>query len=294
MTLRDWLAGCALARVDALALLRELAGVDHATVLAHPQRVLDAAARARLDAAAARLRGGEPLAYVLGWREFNGLRFQVDPAVMVPRPETELLVDFVLQRFAGNDAPALLDLGTGSGAVALSLACALPRAQVWAVDASEAALRVARANARALLPPARAPLRLLRGDWFAALPDDAPRFDCIVANPPYVAAGDPHLPALRHEPRLALVGAEPSADGLTDLRRIVRDAPAHLRRGGWLALEHGHDQARAVRTLLAARGLRDVHTLKDLAGIARVGAARLDDGAISLNNTVRNGLGRTS
>ncbi len=294
MTLRDWLNGCALARVDALALLRELAGVDHATVLAHPLRALDAAARQRLDAAAARLRDGEPLAYVLGWREFHGLRLQVDPAVLVPRPDTELLVDFVLQRYAAGDAPNLLDLGTGSGAIAVSLAHALPAARVWAVDASAAALEVAQANARALLPPARAPLRLLQGDWLAALPADAPRFDCIVSNPPYVAAGDPHLPALRHEPSLALVGAQPSADGLADLRRIVRDAPAHLSRGGWLALEHGHDQARAVRALLAARGLQQVHSLKDLAGIARVSAGRLGSGAMPPRNATRNGIWQTS
>ncbi len=285
-TVGDWLRGCALARVDALALLRELAGVGHAAVIARPERELDAATRRRLDAAAARLRAGEPLAYVVGWREFHGLRFQVGPDVLVPRPETELLVEFALDH-AGAGA-TLLDLGTGSGAIAVTLAHELGDADVWAVDASAAALDVARANAAALLPAGRE-LRLLRGDWYAALPADAPRFDLIVSNPPYVAAGDPHLPALRFEPQLALVGAQLDSDGLADLRRIVRGAPRHLRAGGWLALEHGHDQAHAVRALLAAAGLCEVHSLHDLAGIERVSAGRLPPD-MTPRDTAENGI----
>jgi release factor glutamine methyltransferase len=285
-TVGDWLRGCALARIDALALLRELAGIEHAAVIARPERELDAATRRRLDAAATRLRAGEPLAYVVGWREFHGLRFQVGPDVLVPRPETELLVEFAL---AHADAGAtLLDLGTGSGAVAVTLAHELGGAEVWAVDASAAALEVARANAAALLPAGRG-VRFACGDWYAALPANAPRFDLIVSNPPYVAAGDPHLHALRFEPQLALVGAQAAADGLADLRRIVRDAPRHLRAGGWLALEHGHDQARAVRALLIAAGLREVHSLKDLAGIERVGVGRAAP-ANPLRNAAENGI----
>ncbi|OIQ79644.1 release factor glutamine methyltransferase [mine drainage metagenome] len=285
-TVGDWLRGCALARVDALALLRELAGVGHAAVIARPERELDAALRQRLDAAAARLHDGEPLAYVVGWREFHGLRFRVSPDVLVPRPETELLVDFALAH--ARPGAALLDLGTGSGAVAVTLAHELADAEVWAVDASAAALDIARANASALLPGGRE-LRLAHGDWYAALPADAPRFDLIVSNPPYVAAGDPHLHALRFEPRLALVGARTDSDGLADLRRIVHGAPRHLRAGGWLALEHGHDQARAVRAMLVAAGLREVHSLKDLAGIERVGVGRAP-ADIPLRDAAENGI----
>ena len=285
-TVGDWLRGAALARVDALALLREFASIDHAAALAHPERELGAELAQRLEAAAARLRGGEPLAYVVGWREFHGLRFRVGPDVLVPRPETELLVEFALAH-AGAGA-TLLDLGTGSGAIAVTLAHELGDADVWAVDASAAALDVARANAAALLPAGRE-LRLLRGDWYAALPADAPRFDLIVSNPPYVAAGDPHLPALRFEPQLALVGAQLDSDGLADLRRIVRGAPRHLRAGGWLALEHGHDQAHAVRALLAAAGLCEVHSLHDLAGIERVSAGRLPPD-MTPRDTAENGI----
>ncbi len=271
MTLEAWMREAGLARIDALVLLRELAGIGHAALLAHPEARLDAAAIGPLQAAAARLQAGEPLAYVLGWREFYGLRFAVSPAVLVPRPETEMLVDFALARMPHHGHAAALDLGTGSGAIAVAVAHARPQAEVWAVDASADALRVAAANAHALLPQPRpgGALRLLAGDWFAALPAVAPRFDLILGNPPYVAAGDPHLAALAHEPQLALVGRA-SADGLADIRRIVATAPAHLAAGGWLALEHGHDQAAAVQALLRSAGLVAVQTLPDLAGIARL------------------------
>ncbi|WP_371412872.1 peptide chain release factor N(5)-glutamine methyltransferase [Thiomonas sp. X19] len=273
MTLEAWMRQAGLARIDALVLLRELAGISHATLLAHPEALLDAAALKLLDAAATRLRAGEPLAYVLGWREFYGLRFTVSPAVLVPRPETELLVDFALARMPHDGHATVLDLGTGSGAIAVAVAHARPQAEVWAVDSSADALKVAAGNAQSLLPQRRpgGPLRLLAGDWFAALPMPAPRFDLILGNPPYVAAGDAHLAALAHEPQLALVGRA-SADGLADIRRIVATAPAHLAAGGWLALEHGHDQAAAVQALLLAAGLMAVQTQPDLAGIARLTA----------------------
>ena len=272
MQTTEWLRHCGLARVDGLALLRDVAGLSHAALLAHPETLLAAETLQRLDALAERLRAGEPLAYVLGWREFFGLRFAVSPAVLVPRPETELLVDFALARITPGRGAAVLDLGTGSGAIAVAVAHARPNAAVWAVDASAEALVVAARNAQALLPADRAggAPRLLHGDWYAALPLDAPRFGLILSNPPYVAQADPHLEALAHEPLLALVGSRASADGLEDIRRIVAGAPAHLAPGGWLAIEHGYDQAEAVRDLMRGAGLAEAHSLHDLAGIARV------------------------
>ena len=271
MTAAQWMACCELQRVEALALLREVAGLSHATVLAHPEALLGADVAERLQEAALRLHAGEPLAYVLGWREFFGLRFAVSPAVLVPRPETELLVEFALQRTAPQGRARILDLGTGSGAIALAVAHERAHAEVWAVDTSKDALAVAAQNARALLPPHRTggALRLLAGDWFAALPPHPPRFDIILSNPPYVAKGDVHLEMLQHEPQLALVGAAGS-DGLADIRRIVAAAPEHLAEGGWLAIEHGYDQAEAVRAMLRAAGLTAVGTQPDLAGIPRM------------------------
>ncbi len=271
-----WLRASGLARVDALALLRELAGIGHAMLLAHPDAPLAPATLRRLQRAAARLRDGEPLAYVLGWREFHGLRLRVAPAVLVPRPETELLVDFALAHLPPRDGARVLDLGTGSGAVAIAIAAERANARVHGVDASADALRIARGNARRLLSRARAggAPRWHLGDWMQALPESARDFDLIVSNPPYVAARDPHLAALRHEPRLALVGARAADDGLGEIRELVAQAAPRLRPGGWLALEHGYDQARAVRALLRRAGLTGVHTLRDLAGIGRVSAGR--------------------
>jgi release factor glutamine methyltransferase len=303
MNLEAWMRAAGLVRSDALVLLRELAGVSHAAMLAHPELPLDAGTHTRLDAAAQRLRAGEPLAYVLGWREFYGLRFSVSPAVLVPRPETELLVDFALAHLPLDERAKVLDLGTGSGAIAIAVAHARPQAEVWALDASADALSVAAGNARALLAPERpgGAMRLVQGDWFdalAAAPGNdsgqtlptaplvphqagrpgpaascqsthALRFNLILSNPPYVAAGDAHLAALVHEPQLALVGRA-SGDGLADIRRIIAAAPAHLAAGGWLALEHGYDQAEAVQDLLRVAGLVQIDTQADLAGIARM------------------------
>jgi release factor glutamine methyltransferase len=179
--------------------------------------------------------------------------------VLVPRPDTETLVEWALQCLDGRPAPAVLDLGTGSGAIALAIQHARPDARVAAVDASADALAVARANAARL----GLPVRFAQADWL----DGADHgLDLIVSNPPYIVAGDPHLAALRHEPLQALVSG---ADGLDDIRRIVRAAPEHLADGGWLLLEHGYDQAEAVRQLLAARGFAEVQSRADLAGIAR-------------------------
>jgi len=215
----------------------------------------------------ARRAGGEPVAYLVGFREFFGREFAVSPAVLIPRPETELLVEVALAGVGAGDAkagaPRILDLGTGSGCIAITLALEIPRAQVTAVDACETALHIATRNAEAL----GAQLRFLRGDWFSAL--DGERFDLIVANPPYIAAADPHLTTgdLRHEPPAALSSG---ADGLEALRRIITEAPAHLARDGQLWLEHGYDQPETVRELLAAAGLTGIRQHRDLAGIIRV------------------------
>lgn len=277
-TVAHWLRQTALARGDALVLLRELAGLSHAAVLAHPEAELDRGALPALRDAEARLGAGEPLAYVLGWREFWGLRLRVGPQVLVPRPETELLVEFALGRLHAAEGADVLDLGTGSGAIAIAVAHERAHARVQAVDTSAEALALARDNALRLLP-ARRPGGALRwhlGDWMRALPDARESFDLILSNPPYVAAHDPHLQALRFEPQLALVGGRAARDGLGDIRELVAQAAPRLRAGAWVALEHGYDQAAAVRELLRAAGLVEVHSLRDLAGIERVSAGRAE------------------
>jgi len=253
-----------LERLDAQLLLLYVLGRpahDRAWLLAHDTDPLDAATLERLHGLARRRAAGEPLAYLVGEKEFFGLPLAVDARVLVPRPDTETLVEWALERLAGQPAPTVLDLGTGSGAIALALQHARPDAQVTAVDASAGALEVARGNAARL----GLPLRFLQGDWCAAL-DSAERFDLIASNPPYIAAADGHLAALVHEPLSALAAG---ADGLDDLRRIVAQAPAHLAPGGWLLLEHGWDQAAAVRELLQAAGFDAVQSRQDLAGIER-------------------------
>ncbi|WP_445288932.1 peptide chain release factor N(5)-glutamine methyltransferase [Variovorax atrisoli] len=249
-------------RLDAQLLLLHALGRaphDRAWLLAHDTDAMPDAAWSALAAQLSRRRAGEPVAYLLGEKEFHGLALQVDARVLVPRPDTETLVEWALQCLEGQAAPRVLDLGTGSGAIALALQHARPDAQVDAVDASADALAVARANAGRL----GLPVRFAQADW---LDGAGTGYTVIASNPPYIAAGDPHLPALRHEPSCALVSG---ADGLDDIRRIVQDAPGHLAEGGWLLLEHGHDQAAAVRGLLAARGFAEVQSRDDLAGIQR-------------------------
>lgn len=213
---------------------------------------------------------GMPVAYLLGERGFHGLMLAVSPAVLVPRPDTETLVDWALERLNADTAgaPRVLDLGTGSGAVALAVRHCHPSAQVTATDLSGDALAVAAANAHRLALP----IRLLAGPWWQALPADEAPFDLVLSNPPYIAGDDPHLPALRHEPRLALT---PEGDGLAALRDIVAGAPAHLKAGAWLLLEHGWDQAEAVSTLLRRAGFSDIETRRDLGGQARCTGGRL-------------------
>jgi release factor glutamine methyltransferase len=254
-----------IARLDAQLLLAHLLQQRREWLLAHDETELPAA---RLDAWQSLLErrtAGEPLAYLVGAREFHGLALQVSPAVLVPRPETELLVDWALQRLADAPAATLIDLGTGSGAVALAVKHRLPLVDVTASDASEAALEVARVNAE------RHALRIefVRGDWWQAVGDR--RFGLAVSNPPYVAGDDPHLMSLAHEPRAALT---PEGDGLAAIRQLVADAPAHLLPGAWLLLEHGHDQACAVQALLRERGFGTPETRHDLAAFPRCTGAR--------------------
>lgn len=249
-------------RLDAQLLLLHALGRaphDRAWLLAHDTDAMPDAAWSALAAQLSRRRAGEPVAYLLGEKEFHGLSLQVDSRVLVPRPDTETLVEWALRCLEGRAAPRVLDLGTGSGAIALALQHARPDAQVDAVDASADALAVAAADAARL----GLTVRFAQADWLAGA---GTGYAVIASNPPYIAAGDPHLPALRHEPSSALVSG---ADGLDDIRRIVQDAPAHLAEGGWLLLEHGHDQAAAVRELLAARGFAEVQSRDDLAGIQR-------------------------
>jgi len=249
---------------EARLLVARATGFAEATVLAHPERELSAEAEARFREFAARRARGEPIAYILGVKEFYGLPLAVGPAVLIPRPETELLAELALAC-----APAaVLDLGTGSGAIALVLKRQLPHARVVAVEASAAALAVARRNAAALALE----VDFRHGRWFEAVPGE--RFDVIVANPPYVAEGDPHLEQgdLRFEPRSALAAGP---DGLDAIREIAQGAPSHLAPGGRLLLEHGLGQQAAVRRLLEDCGLEGVTTWPDLAGIARVTGGRL-------------------
>lgn len=260
-------AALGLDRLDAQLLLLHTLGRpvhERAWLLAHDGDALPSDAWPALAALCARRRAGEPVAYLLGEKEFHGLALQVDARVLVPRPDTETLVEWALEVALDRPRPTVLDLGTGSGAIALALQHARPDAVVDAVDASADALAVARGNARRL----GLAVRFAQADWLAGA---ASGYDLIVSNPPYIAAGDPHLPALAHEPVSALVSG---ADGLDDIRRIVADAPAHLASGGWLLLEHGHDQEAAVRALLAAAGFEAVQSRQDLAGIERCSGAR--------------------
>jgi release factor glutamine methyltransferase len=254
------LAASGLSRAEARLLLASVLAVPIEALIAHPQRIIDEGDAGRFAHLADRRAQGEPIAYLVGAKEFYGRAFDVSPAVLIPRPETELLVQLALDRLHRLPAPKVLDLGTGSGCIAITLALECPAATVMAVERSAAALAIARANANRL----GAGVAFAASDWYADLHG---RVDVIVANPPYVAAADPHLPALRHEPRYALVAG---ADGLAALRRIIAGAPAHLHAGGWLAVEHGYDQASAVRELFARAGFVQIFSYRDSAGIERV------------------------
>lgn len=267
MSIAELLAQSGLPPLEARMLLEHVLEQPHAWLIAHAEEAPGAKAEQAFAALAARRTRGEPMAYILGEREFYGLAFSVAPAVLIPRPETELLVELALARIPADAAARVLDLGTGSGAIAVTLAKKRPRAALTAVDVDYAALTLARANASRH----KVQVRFFCGDWFGAL--SGQRFDLIVSNPPYVADADPHLGLgdLRFEPQRALVGG---ADGLDCIRAIVAKAGAHLNPGAWLLLEHGYDQAAACRALLEAGGYQEVQSWPDLAGIARVSGAR--------------------
>lgn len=259
-----------LARVDAhMLLLHALARPPHdrAWLLAHDADVLTEVQQHRWGQALQRRLQGEPVAYINGHKDFFGLTLQVDARVLDPRPDTETLVEWaltVLPAAPASNGLRVLDLGTGSGAVALALQHARPDAQLWAIDASEDALAVASANAQRL----KLPVQFVLSDWLAAVPGF---FDLIVSNPPYVADGDPHLKALTHEPLQALTSG---ADGLEDIRKIIAQTPSHLTPGGWLLLEHGWDQATDVQALLTQAGFSEVQSRQDLAGVDRCTGGR--------------------
>jgi len=251
-------------RLDAQLMLGALLNQPRSWLIAHDDLLLTRIQSEKLMQWVSRRRDGEPLAYLLGQKEFYGLMLQVGPSVLVPRPETELLVDWGLRLLQGPLAaiskPSVIDLGTGSGAIALAIKHRFQAASVEAVDCSAAALETASGNARSL----DLTIDLVQGAWWSAVPGK--RFDLALSNPPYIANGDRHLAALRHEPQGALIAHR---DGLADLEEIIDGARAHLNPDGWLLLEHGHDQANALRQRLASAGFAQVQTLRDLAGLDR-------------------------
>ena len=253
-----WACQQGLDRLDAQLLLGHLLQQGRPWLIAHDDAALAPALAAAYRDACQRRAAGEPLAYIVGEREFHGLLLRVTPAVLVPRPDTELLVDWALEMLPGlaTAVPKVLDLGTGSGAIALAIVHRHPAAQVTATDLSPAALAVAQGNATrlGLIIETRA------GRWWQAVAPDH-RWHLVLSNPPYIAGGDPHLPALRHEPLLALT---PGGDGLDALREIIAGAPGRLSPGGWLLLEHGWDQASAVAALLAQAGFAQISSRQDL------------------------------
>ena len=261
-------------RLDAHLLLAHVLGQSRAWLLAHGDDALSDEHAGAFEALAQRRAAGEPFAYLVGKREFHGLTLAVNGTVLVPRPDTETLVEWALELLRGElrdtAEPALLDLGTGSGAIALALKNACPRARVWAGERSADALAVARANAGRLALD----VRFTQGDWWDALAgaQDAPAFDLVVSNPPYIAADDPHLAALTHEPLAALVAAD---EGLADIVRIATGARGRLREGGWLLFEHGWAQATAVQAILQRAGFGDVATRVDIESRARCTGGRL-------------------
>lgn len=253
------------ARIEAQALLRHVLGnVSRAWLIAHDEQALTSEQFSQFQALLARRLQGEPIAYILGNREFYGLDFSVTPDVLIPRSDTETLVEVALQHIAQHQPCRVLDLGTGSGAIAITIASQRPQAEVMAVDSSNAALAVARMNAEKLKMPN---VHFLQSNWFAEL--EGSSFDIVVSNPPYIAEDDQHLNQgdLRFEPASALASG---TDGLDSIRQIISEAPRHLNSGGWLLLEHGYDQAWQVAELMRIKGFAQVESRPDLSGILRV------------------------
>jgi release factor glutamine methyltransferase len=261
LTVQEALSSSGIDPREARLLLAQACGFSEAAVVAFPERTLPEDTENRFADFVSRRRNGEPIAYIVGHKEFYGLELAVNPAVLIPRPETELLVELALR----HEFSSVADLGTGSGAVALAIKKHRPEAHVVAVEASAAALAVARRNSTRH----ELEIRLVHGLWFQPLAGE--RFDLVVANPPYVAVGDPHLAELRFEPQRALIAG---AGGLDAIKEIAREAPAHLEHDGWLLMEHGMGQELAVRQLLESAGLESVASWPDLAGIARVAGGK--------------------
>jgi release factor glutamine methyltransferase len=261
VTIEEALRSSGIEPREARLLLARVTDLSEAGVLAFPERALSGEHAQRFTAFVERRKRGEPVAYILGEKEFYGLRLSVTPAVLIPRPETELLVELALRR----KFESALDLGTGSGAIALAIKHERPGVRVVGVDSSAAALAVANRNGAAL----GLHVDWRQGRWFE--PVEGERFDLVLANPPYIAAGDAHLAALRFEPLSALVAG---ADGLDAVREIITAASGYLERGGWLLVEHGKGQDAAVRSVMQAGGLEEVQTWPDLSGIGRVSGGR--------------------
>lgn len=254
-----------LDRLETQLLLSELLQCDRSWLISHDDACLSDTDAARFEDWLAQRLDQVPLAYLCGHKEFHGLRLRVTRDTLIPRPDTEVLVDWALEVLAGQiqqglASPRVIDMGTGSGAIALAIKHRCPAAQVAALDFSRGALAVAQANAQDL----RLAVEFIQGSWWQAL--QGREFDLIVSNPPYIAGQDPHLPALRHEPISALT---PGGDGLADLRTLIEGAPAHLAPGGALLLEHGWDQARAAAQMLAKTGFVKLACRQDLAGMQR-------------------------
>lgn len=262
MTVLEAIAASNIDPREARLLLAEVAGFSQASLAASPEQEIPFEVESAFLELARKRAGGMPVAYLLGRKEFYGLDLSVNPSVLIPRPETELLVDLALERQPNR----MLDLGTGSGAIALAVKHERPRCGVVAVDADLAALNVARRNAVKL----NLEVDFRHGRWFEPVAGE--RFDLVASNPPYVAAGDPHLADLRYEPQAALVAGP---QGMDALREIVTQVGAFLRPGGWLLLEHGRGQEAAVQELMASAGLESITAWPDLAGIARVSGGKL-------------------
>jgi len=260
-----------LERIDAQLLLCHVLQCERAWLISHDDAQLSPAQQTRFEEAVAQRAQDVPLAYLIGEKEFHGLRLKVTPDTLVPRADTEVLVDWALELLAEAAAPCpkVVDLGTGTGAIALALKHRHPAADLSAVDLSAAALAVAQENALRL----GLDVQFLQGNWWQPLAGR--RFDLIVSNPPYIAGADEHLPALRHEPLTALT---PGGDGLLALRILVDGAPAHLQPGAWLLLEHGWDQAESVAAMLQMRGFEAVNSRRDLGGQMRVSGGRWPSG----------------
>lgn len=256
-------------RLDAELLLGKVLHKTRSYFFAWPEQELNPAEQAAFDQLLAQRLQGVPVAYLLAYREFWGMELEVSPATLIPRPETELIVELALERLVNCSTPSILDLGTGTGAIALALAKERPDAKILAIDQSIEALAVAQRNQQRLR---LTNVRLLVSDWFAAL-DRTNRFDMLISNPPYIAATDPHLTQgdLRFEPRSALSSG---VDGLMDLRYLIQTAPRYLAAKGWLLLEHGYDQGLAVKQLLTTASYTEVTCYQDLAGNDRVSLGR--------------------